>query len=197
MPRPEIVRELLESPNRKQRRVLLVAQRAKVLEDCEAAITAESEVDIPIHAAVCNLALKSVEAARDGHDEAAQALAGSVLSAVIHEILGFGSQGAAREQFEETCSEADLRLFMLRETVLYGATARVFAKTSKGLDGFNRHATAHGHLNSFGCADMLEAIMLVSAWLREIAFQHTQVKLLNAPSLRTEKTAFVGRAQRP
>ncbi len=170
-------------PDREQRRLLLVARRGKILDDCEAATTASSELESQVHADICRLALKSVLAARDGHDEAAQALAGSVLSSVIHEMLGFDSQGAARRQFEQTCSDAELRLFMLREAVLFGATARVFAKTSEGLPGFNRHATAHGQLNSFGPADMLEAIMLASAWLRETAFQHTQMQLHNHPKI--------------
>jgi hypothetical protein len=184
VPRAAIVRELLKSPDREQRCRLLVARRGGILDDCEAAITTSSELESQVYADICRLALKSVLAAREGHDEAAQALAGSVLSAVIHEMLGFDSQGAARRQFEQTCSDAELRLFMLREAVLFGATARVFAKTSRGLPGFNRHATAHGQLNSFGPADMLEAIMLASAWLREIAFQHTQMKLHDRSKVR-------------
>jgi hypothetical protein len=183
VPRAATVRELLKSPDREQRRLLLVARRGKILDDCEAAITASSEFESKVHADICRLALKSVLAARDEHDEAAQALAGSVLSSVIHEMLGFDSQGAARRQFEQTCSDAELRLFMLREAVLFGATARVFAKTSEGLPGFNRHATAHGQLNSFGPADMLEAIMLASAWLRETAFQHAQMQLHDHPKI--------------
>jgi hypothetical protein len=187
VPRTEIVRELLKSADRDQRRLVLVARRGEILDDCEVAIAADPKVDSPVYAEVCRLAMKSVVAARDGHDEAAQALAGSVLSAVIHEMLGFNSQGAAREQFKETCSEADLRLFMLRETVLFGATARVFANTSDGLPGFNRHATAHGRLDSFDCADMLEAVMLISAWLREIAFQQAQTKLHEHMQVRTPR----------
>jgi hypothetical protein len=184
VPRAATVRELLKSADREQRRLLLVARRGEILDDCEAAIIVSSKLESRVHAEICRLALKSVVAAREGHDEAAQALAGSMLSAVIHEMLGFDSQGAARRQFEQTCSDAELRLFMLREAVLFGATARVFAKTSEGLPGFNRHATAHGHLNSFGPADMLEAVMLASAWLREIAFQHTHMQLHNPPNIR-------------
>jgi hypothetical protein len=181
VPRVQTLRQLLAQGDRDQRRLVLVARRAQILDDCEAALAAAAEPQDPAHNEVSRLTLKSIEAARDGHDEAAQALAGSMLSAVIHEMLGFDKQADARRELQDTCSEADLRLFMLRETVLFGATARVLARTSDGLAGFNRHATAHGHLDSFDSCDMLEAVMLTCAWLREIAFQRTQIQLHRAP----------------
>jgi hypothetical protein len=175
VPRAQTVRDLLARHDRDQRQMVLLARRAEILDDCELILSVTGEQQEPVHALTSGLALKALAAARDGHDEAAQALAGSVLGAVIHEMLGFERQAEARKAFEETTAEDDLRLFMLRETVLYGATARVLARTSEGLTGFNRHATAHGHLGSFESADMLEAVMLISAWLREITFRRERV----------------------
>lgn len=183
VPRVDTLRELLAQHDRDQRQLVLVARRTEILDDCEAALAITHKFEDRVHAEVTRLALKAIEAARDGHDEAAQALAGSVLGAVIHEMLGYETQSDARKDLQASYSEADLRLFMLRETVLFAATRRVLTTTRAGLTGFNRHATAHGQLNSFESSDMLEAVMLTTAWLREIAFQRAQMHLRDHPQL--------------
>jgi len=189
VPRAQTVRDLLAQHDRDQRQIVLLARRAEILDDCELILSVTSQQQEPIHAVISGLALKAIAAAHDGHDEAAQAFGGSVLSAVIHDMLGFERQAEARRVFADTNAEDDLRLFMLRETVLYGATARVLARTSDGLTGFNRHATAHGHLGSFESADMLEAVMLISAWLREITFRREQILMQTLAQARLPQSA--------
>ncbi len=58
----------------------------------------------------------------------------------------------------------------MRRALLAMAPTRVLTDTDVQLPGFNRHGTAHGRLGQFGESQMLEALLLVSAWLREWVF---------------------------
>ena len=114
---------------------------------------------------------QAIAAARAGHDAAAQALSGAIVGSTLQDLLGYETLAAARSDLSQP-REPREELLLMRTTLLSYATVHALTNTTHGLSGFNRHGTAHGRVEQFGETQMLEAVMLVSGWLRECAFRH-------------------------
>jgi hypothetical protein len=117
------------------------------------------------------LTVQAVKAARDGHIEAAQALAGSMLTHLA-ETLADTTRNAfpkirktAKAQHPEQVGISQLRTSIVRWTL-----ARVLVHTDNAPAGFNRHATA-GHSSvqrQFTEEHCLSALLLLGGLLREV-----------------------------
>jgi hypothetical protein len=172
VPRQAILIELVGAKTPEERWQILMARRAEILEDCETVLSTTPDVRIGRDWEDARLlALKAIAAARDGHDEAAQALASSLVATVFSGVLGKDRLGEVYKEFKKPMDVQE-QLLQMRMVVLGGVTVKVLTDTEDILTiGFNRHGTAHGHAEHFGELEMLEAIMFVTAWIREWEFQ--------------------------
>jgi hypothetical protein len=169
VPREEIVVELVGAADHDARSLILTDRRVEVLDDLDAVLGDSVDFIARSHEQAHDLAGKAVAAGRDGHDEAAQCLAAAALGLLLHEVLGFSKLGAAyREMSARDIEETVVRL--LRITVIELATARALTDTDKHEVGFNRHGTLHGKPEFLSRAYSLSGLLLLAAWVRELAW---------------------------
>jgi hypothetical protein len=168
-PQAEIVEQLLQLETFADRRPVLVANRREVLANLEQLVAQAAGHLVKAEPQLYRFASQATAAATAGHDEAAQALTGSALGHLVHEVFGHPTFKAARDKM--AARDVDVALLdQLRYYALDRATARVIAHTNEGLDGFNRHGTLHGMAAYFGEAEMLTGLLLLVAWTRELAW---------------------------
>lgn len=168
-PREDVVAQLVSADDEAARDKTLVANREAILEDIAAVLGDATHYVSPAHADATTLATKAVAASRAGHDEAAQSLAAAALGRVLHDVQGFEKLGGAYKEFSKRDLEQTV-IQLLRITLIELATARSLTNTDAHTSGFNRHGTLHGRPEFFSAPDCLEGLLLVTAWLRELAW---------------------------
>ncbi len=147
----------------------MVERRLAVLDDLDVVLGDCGDFVSVAHQQAREPAGKAVAAERDGHHEAAQSLVAAALGLLLHEVLGFPQLGAAYKQLSaRDIEETVIRL--LRITVIELATARALSNTDQHEIGFNRHGTLHGEPEFFSPADCLSGLLLLGAWVRELAW---------------------------
>jgi hypothetical protein len=168
VPRAEIV-EAAAAGDYSQQSAILIDHRGAILDDlCVALDDATVEADTD-HGNARRFALVAVAAARDGHDDAAQALSAAGLGCIVHGVLDYKQLANAREELAEENLE-DAYINSLRLLTIRAATSRALIKTIHHVDGFNRHGTLHGIVSFYGEAEMLGGLLLLVAWVRELSW---------------------------
>ena len=168
LPRAAILREVLASPAGDTARIVL-AYKADVLDDAADLLGAVDEPELALER---DAAAAAVDAARAGHDKAAQALAASVFTSTAHKLFETGT-GAIRRRMAETHPE-DAGIAQLRLRAIYLAGTRALenfdphhARPVRA--EFNRHNTAHRiTAEQWTEENALSAVMLATAFIREL-----------------------------
>jgi hypothetical protein len=174
LPRIEIVREVLAADEAATKEVLL-KRRDEVLAD---AVTVLANVGEPELTLERDAASAAIDAFRDGHWMAAQALASSVFTSAAHEAFEMGTSAIGKRMAEKHPNEATLA--QLRITTIYLAATHALAlfRPDRGYpvrSDFNRHNTAHRiTAEQWTEANALSAIMLSTAFLRELNFWYSR-----------------------
>ena len=168
----DVVQRVIASPSLNDRLAILEAEAPAVLEDLDRLISESEATDVEGHADACTFASRAVAAARDGHFEAAQALAACGLGQILHVSFDyplFGGLGKAHRDFKERDLERTGRV-ELKVAVLQTCTAKSLTNIEKADPGggFNRHATGHGTLSFFSTPNSLAGLILLVAWVREL-----------------------------
>ena len=180
VPRAEIVDALIAF-DQDDRYSVLARSSDDVLDDLDVMLDRARGADVRGHADACAFADEAIAAARDGHWNAAQALAASGLGQVLHGMFGyplFGGLGAARKKFStRDVEEATMRI--LKVGLLELCTVNALTDINKAQpEPFNRHGTQHGERRFFSKASALTGLLLIVGWIREftwIAETHPEV----------------------
>lgn len=168
VPDRELLEQLLGAETGEERAALLVEHGATVAGNCRAAV---SEITTERLAPYVSATDEAAQAFHAGFPRAAQALASSVVTALIHEELGYSTFKEAREK--TTLDPADapiahLRLFVIVSTVPKALT-RYFPGDQEIPDGYSRHGTAHTVSPvQYTPANALAALMLAASLAREL-----------------------------
>jgi hypothetical protein len=168
IPRAEIVSDVLAAgaPNASG---VLQARREDVLDDASDALAQVTESEL---APERDAAQAAIRALRDGHPEAAQALAASVLTSALHVLFRKGTSKIRRDLVATHPNDAVLQQLRLRTIYLAAshALSEFRPETARPMRrDFNRHNTAHRiTAEQWTSANALSAIMLVAALLREL-----------------------------
>jgi len=171
IPRAEIVRDVLAVDVTKTG-AILVAHLGDVLDDAVAVLADVTESDLALERGAAGEAIRAL---RDGHEKAAQALAASVFTSIIHLAFQTRKIEKIRKQMAETHPEK-AGILELRLRTIYLAAARALdcyrPETGRPVRReFNRHNTAHRITpEQWTDANALRAVMLVTALLRELNF---------------------------
>jgi hypothetical protein len=181
-PSTETIIALLACETFNARAIVLDERRDEVLADLDAALAESTSQVINEQANARDLAKQAVAAARDGHDAAAQALAAAGLGTVLHGVLSYGQLATAHKKMSEHDIE-ETSFQALRLVAIESATARALVKTQDHTAGFNRHGTSHGQITFYGPGEMLSALLLLVAWIRELSWiaQHEPESLAETP----------------
>ena len=164
VPRLETVRALLESDEPFE---TLVDHAAETLADIDACL---AEVTLPELNEPRRFGLKA-RAAYDDHPEAAQALAASTLTTVIHNHLGKEHLSDARAQFSdwENAPYWLVRMMLVGVAVAKTLEPNFPQRGDPAPNYFNRHTAAHGvSLAQYNRAHSLSALMALAGLLREL-----------------------------
>lgn len=167
VPRLEIINELTAADSADAVERVLTARARDILADIDACI------DGVTHRSMTEglrLTREAVAAARDGHYVAAQALAGSVLTSLVHTTLGFERFKDARARFMRDDPD-HVGLSVFRLTVTLRTLGRALTPTWEADPGFNRHASLHAHSGHYTPIHSLSALMLLAGVLREVDHQ--------------------------
>jgi hypothetical protein len=168
-PRAEIVEQLVAAETFDERSAILVERREDVLSDL-ADVLAESGCEVvAAQTDARELASLAVEAAKDKHDAAAQALAAATLACVLQEVLLYEGLGGVYKAMSRHDIE-DATFQILRVVAIELATSQTLLNTDEHVAGFNRHGTLHGKRSFYGPGEMLAALLLVVAWVRELSW---------------------------
>lgn len=169
LPRVEMVRELLAAEPDSTASVL-VAHRDDVLDDAEVCVADVHRPELQL----MRLGVEqSINALRESHVWAAQALASSVFTSEAHTLLKYGLKSIRKQMADEHPKDAGISQLRLRTIFLAGAKAlEDFDPTGeRGAAEFNRHNSAHRiTAEQWNDANALSAIMLAAAFLREIEY---------------------------
>lgn len=167
-PRAAIVQELVDQKSFDDRAAVLIAHRDEVLDDAEALLADSTVTVIPEQDEIRGFVEEAIAAARDGHDQAAQALLAAALSHVIHGARGFEKFKDAYNAMSHDVEKTALRF--ARPVHIEMATVNAITNTYSDPEGFNRHGSLHGDPAFYGEAEMLAGVLLVSAWVRELSW---------------------------
>jgi hypothetical protein len=177
-PRAELVDAIVAERDTPARYALLTSEREALLTDLEAVLDTARDVNLAGHGSAASFAREAIEAAREGHMTAAQALAACGLARVIHESFGWKRLGEMHKRFKDS-DPAAVKALLFKATLLGSCTARALIDTEDASpEGFNRHATLHGHRSFFSDANALTGVMLLVGWIREfkwISDHHPQM----------------------
>lgn len=168
VPRIEIVREVLDADATATKGVLL-ARRGDILDDALDVLAEVTELQL---APERDSAVAAIKAFRDGHSQAAQALASSVFTSTAHKLFEMGTKAIRRRMAETHPDEAAIAQLRIRTIYLAGARALDEFRPDRATPvrrDFNRHNTAHRiTAEQWTDANALSAIMLSAALLREL-----------------------------
>jgi hypothetical protein len=128
VPRAEILRELLAAEDDEARTAVLEARSDDIVTDVERVF---DEVTVPELAMTIDYARKAVAAHKDGHTEAALALAAATLSNIVHGYMGETNFGPIRETFADVDPENDVGM---EDFALY-MVGKVWVKVNVRFEG--------------------------------------------------------------
>lgn len=168
VPRASIVTAVVQAPDRPARIEILLARQEDVLQDCDQVL---DTIATPIRHGDLVLARQAVQALREGHDGAAQALVAAVLESTIADQIATPSKVRGRVQFDDRIALVELRL-----RVALAPLEPYFRHFTPGKtpeeqrpSGPNRHLTVHvttpEHLSP---ANALVSVMLLVSVLRAL-----------------------------
>ncbi|CAN5870834.1 hypothetical protein BH23ACT5_BH23ACT5_06690 [soil metagenome] len=164
VPRPETIRALLESAEPFES---LMDHAGETLEDIDGCL---AEVKLPELDELRQFAMKAREAYND-HPEAAQALAASTLTTVIHNHLGREHLADARSDFSdwENAPYWQVRIALVGLAVAKALEPNYPQLGDPSPTTFNRHTATHGvSLSQYNRAHSLSALMALAGLLREL-----------------------------
>lgn len=165
VPRPELIRKLIDSDGDAERESVLIGHEAEVLEDVGAALALATHTELGASPAVAREALGAYEA---GCRRASQTLSGSLLTAVLDENFGQRNFADARTRFQRDHPDY-VGMSVFRLAAVQQSIANAITPTRENPPGFNRHATAHSIATTqFTDANALTALMLLAGVLREL-----------------------------
>ena len=164
VPGPKITAKLAREPSREKAMALLLSEQEAVLEDAEAVLLQVVEPDFSL---LVSKAKKAIEALRDGHGDAAQALAAAIFTSAIHE-------GLQHDQFKDLRAEAkkndpqNATFRGYRRALVLQLAARYVQGQKWEQPGFNRSTTLHRVSQSqYTPENNLAAVMAAVGVLRE------------------------------
>jgi hypothetical protein len=166
VPRIEILRELLAAEDDETRTFVLEARSADIVNDVEQVF---DEVTLPELAMTIDYAKKAVAAHKNGHTEAALALAAATLSNIVHDYMGETNFGPIRETFADVDPENDVGM---EDFALY-MVGKVWVKVNVRFEGnedpgFNRNRTLHLIGAHYSRANLIAVLMLLAGLCREL-----------------------------
>jgi len=168
-PRAEIIEELTKAENFADRSAVLVERREEIMDDLVAVLDDANVEVVEEQRDAHTLAGLAIQAARHGHDAAAQALAGAALGCVLQEVLRYEGLGAAYKAMSNHDLE-EASFGVLRLLTIESATSSALVNTEDHVEGFNRHGTLHGDRAFYGAGEMLSGLLLLVAWVRELSW---------------------------
>lgn len=166
VPRTSIAAALISANGAAKRREILGRRWENISADCRAAVTAcEAEVVAPYIPA----ALAAIDALDNGHTEAAQALAGSLLDSIVTAYFGrhrYRYTPNKRTTTAEAYEELSVRHFIAFAPV-WQAYQQFRASNGDGVPKtFNRNATAHTvSRRQFNRRNTVQGLLLTSSLL--------------------------------
>lgn len=164
VPGPKITAKLAKEPNREKAMALLLSEQETVLADAEAVLLQVVEPDFSL---LVSKAMKAIEALRDGHGDAAQALAAAIFTSAIHEGLQHDQFGDLRDEAKRNDPQ-DTTLGGYRRALVLQLTARYVQGPKWEQPGFNRSTTLHRVSQSqYTPENNLAAVMAAVGVLRE------------------------------
>jgi hypothetical protein len=166
VPGPEVVAKLVEASDKATRDAILVDYKDQTLDSIDARLV---EVMHPELAELRRLAAEAAKAARLDLPGPAQALAATVISAIVNDHYGF-SFGLARREFE-TEPPTTAGFWSHRRALIQCSLQHAILKSDdRPADGgFNRHLSSHGSMPShYGEGHAIEALLLMTGALREL-----------------------------
>ena len=164
-PRTEIIRELIAAKDYPERCAVLEAHGAEIVEDVEAVLNEVTREDLSESVEGVH---KVIAAARDGHPEAAQALAGVVVTHLVHDFLEAENFGPVREAFGDVDPWNDVGITQLSFYAVGRGWVRTFERIPKAGDDFNRNVTLHVLGPAHNEANLLGALLLLGGLIPEL-----------------------------
>jgi hypothetical protein len=166
-PSAAIVRELINASDDAELERILLKNQDEILEDLDTRLAETSHPNIED---ILPLACQAIESFRADRPEAAQALATTLLTHIVHDRFNITRFAHAREEWQkEDPKDATLRLYRFK--LILWSFARALHHTDHAAPGFNRHAAA-GHYSNlaeqFTRVNSLQSLMLVTAVVREL-----------------------------
>ena len=167
-PRADVIRVLIEATDMDARHEVLLEMKGDVVEDLIDCLEGVTHEDSKEYRRADDQAVQAFAA---GHVEAAQALAASVISAIINGGFRMPSFAEARERFKGDPKEASIRAF--REQAVYNMVAdclqRFFVDRGDPVPpNFSRHATAHSvAAQQYNEVNSLASLLLAVAFTKE------------------------------
>lgn len=175
VPRGELVVALLAAPDREARQQVLSAHATDIIDDCAAVV---STVTLPEMADYRKRLEQVLAAHRDGHVEAAQALAAVVFTSLLQYAYGHGKLDNVRKSPLRHRGDIDgLSVTRYKAALLVEASLPATRSVGNRVPeaerptAFNRHATAHDVSRiQYTPTHAVTAIMLATALLAEAQF---------------------------
>jgi hypothetical protein len=155
------------------REQLLLSRQDELLDQVEESLAAVDHRHLVSKKAA---AAEAVASYRGGHKRAAQTLAASALTSVIHEDLGHRGPRSftkARAKFREKHPE-EVEMRQMTITALMWAMHRALRDLRSRAQGFCRNATLHGVDRQFSDRNALAGLMLLVGFLRELEIWHSR-----------------------
>lgn len=184
IPRVEIIHALLASDVAATNATLL-AHRDEVLSDAAACL---ADVNHPDLGLTRDAVEEAINAHRDDHPRAAQALAAAAFTSEIHTLFEMGTKAIRKRMADEDPEDAGLSQLRLRTIFLAGANALAEFRPDRAWPvkrDFNRHNSAHRiTAEQWTEANALSAIMLAVSLLREMEYWYALEKIAESGSSR-------------
>jgi hypothetical protein len=174
-PRTSILRELLSVEDDEQRTAVLETRSTEIVEDVEAVL---GEITSSKLSPTVRASEEAIAAHKDGHTNAALALASAALSNIVHEYFGEKNFKPIRKMFEGVDPRNDVGI---RKFVLY-TVGRVWVKANERFEGnagpgFNRNRTLHLLGPHYSESNLLAVLMLLAGLGRELQrFENLEVQ---------------------
>lgn len=169
VPTEDVLGEVLDAATVEDREAVLVEHGVAVAQSCRDVLT---DATTPRLQAFVRAADEAAKAFLEGMPLAAQALANSVVSGLIHEELGYRFLGTAKTATEAVDPD-EMAMRHLRFGVILSTVPTVLCTWYPGdpvmPSNFSRHGTAHSvSPDQFKPANALAALMLATSLTREI-----------------------------
>jgi hypothetical protein len=164
VPGEELTRQISEKKTREETLSFLVNRSDRVLDDVEAILREVTSGEL---AGWAGKTVKAAEAYREGHTDAAQALAAAVVTAGLERALGFKKLERVRKTADKYAPDK-VKLALYRTTLVIHLGSRCIQGYGYEKAGFNRGASLHEVSGEqYTPENSLAAIMLAAGILRE------------------------------